>query len=165
MGVGLGVGEQVGFLPGDRNDRRIDVLDGLPETLELSIVEPGEHSPHQVVTNDLDVGQNLPSALADPDEDHAAIVRVADTLDEPALLHPVDEAGGVRIGDVEQLRDAAHRQLPVAIQHRHQVEVAHRDALADQPFAGDTAKFANRRTELPDDGIDEGRPLPGRDSS
>lgn len=165
MGVGRSVGEEVGLIPGHRNDGSVDILDGLPEPIELWIVEPGEHSAHQIVTNNLDVGQNLPSSVADPDEDHAAVVRVADALDEPALLHPVDQASGVRIGHVKQLRDAAHRQLAVAIQHRHQMKVAHRDALPDQPLAGDTAELANRRAKLPDDGIDEGRPFARRDSS
>jgi hypothetical protein len=157
--------EEVRLVPGDGQDGPVDVLNGPPESIELPIVESGEHATHQIVTDHLDVGQNLASALADPDEDHAAVVRAAEALDEATFLHPVDEAGGVRIGDVEQFGDPAHGQLAVAIQHRHQVEVTHRDALPDQPLAGDTTELANGRTKLADDGIDEGRPLTRRDSS
>ncbi len=165
MGVGRGVGEEVGLVAGHRNDRGVDVLGSVAEPLELRVVEPGKDSAHQIVTDDLDVGQNLPSLVADPDEDHAPVIRMAEALHEAALLHPVDQAGGVRIGHVKQLRDAAHRQLPVAIQHRHEMKVAHRDALPDQPFAGNTAEFANQRPKLPHDGIHEGRPLVRQDSS
>ena len=55
-------------------------------------------------------------ARRDPDQDDPAVVRDADALDEPALLHPVDEPGGVRERHVQQVRQPAHRHLAVALE-------------------------------------------------
>ena len=44
-------------------------------------------------------------------------------LDEAALLHPVDDPGRARDRDVERLREPAHRQRPVRLEDRQDVEV------------------------------------------
>ena len=52
-------------------------------------------------------------------------------LDEAALLHPVDEPGGVRERDVEQVGQPAHRHLAVVLEQVHDVELGHADAEPD----------------------------------
>ena len=48
---------------------------------------------------------------------------VAAALDEAALLHPVDDAGGARLGHVERLGEAAHRERAVDVEDGQDVEV------------------------------------------
>jgi hypothetical protein len=80
--------------------------------------------------------------IADANEHDAPIVRMSYPLDEAALFHAVDETGRVRIRDVEELRDPAHRQIAVALEHRHHVEMAHRHPVPDEALTGDAAQFA-----------------------
>ena len=157
MGMRVGMGEKVRLIRDDGRQCGVDVVDGQAQPVQLGRIEPPEDLAHQVVTHDLHVGQNLPSSLAHPNQHDSAIIRIAKSFDEPALLHSVDQAGGIRVRDIEQLGDATHRQLAMAIQHRHEVEMAHRDAVPDQPLAGHAAELAERGAKLAHDGIDEGR--------
>ncbi len=151
------VRENAGLLCGDLGDDRPDIVQCESEPLEPRGVEPAEDANHEVVTQDLDVRQDLATAVADPDQDHAAILRMSDALDEAVLLHPIDEPSRIRVRHAEKLGDPAHRQLAVAIEHRHQVEMAHRDAVPDEPLAAHAAQLAQRRAKLGDDSVDERR--------
>ena len=68
----------------------------------------------------------------DADEDDAPVVGHADALDEPSLLHPVDDPGGVAERDVEQLGEPAHRQVAVVLEQPHDVHVGHAHAGLDE---------------------------------
>ena len=153
--MGVGVREDARFLGRDFGDHRTDVLKRPREPLEACQVEPAQDAEDDVVADDLDVGEDLATPVADPDQDHPAILRMPDALDEPMLLHPVDEARGVRVRDAQELGDAAHGQLAVAVEHGHEVQVRHRDAVAEEPFAADAAQFAQRRAKLGDDPFNE----------
>jgi F420-dependent oxidoreductase-like protein len=165
VGVRVVVGKHGGIVRCDGRDRGSDVPNGAGEAIELAVIEPAQHPTHEIVTQDLDVRENLPSLVADTDEHDTAVVRMTKPLHEAALLHPVDEARGVGIGHVEQLRDPAHRQVAVAIKHRHHVEVAHREAVPDEPFARDATKLAERRPKLAHDGVDRAGAVLARNSS
>ncbi len=61
---------------------------------------------------------------------------VADALDEAALLHPVDEPGGIRDADPEPVREPAHRQGSMLLQDPEDLEVAEADpAVVHRPGA------------------------------
>jgi len=154
--VWVGVREDPGFVRRDFGDDRGDVVERRGQPLELSGVEPAHDAHDEVVAQDFDVGQDLATAIADPDEDDTAIVRMPDPLDEAVLLHPIDQPGGVRIRHAEELGDTAHRKLAVAVQHRHHVEVSHRYAMPDESLAAHAAQLAQRGAKLGDDAIDEG---------
>jgi F420-dependent oxidoreductase-like protein len=147
--------EDARFVGCDFRNGRPDIVQRQSETLQPRRVEPAEDAHDEVITQDLDVGQDLAAPLADADEDHAAVLRMPDALDEAPLFHPVDEAGGIRIRHVEELGDPAHGKLAVAVEHRHEVKVGHGHAVADEPLAAHAAHLTQRRAKLRDDGLDE----------
>ena len=116
------------------------------------VVELVEDPLDDLGPQDLDVLEHLASGVGDPDEDDPAIARDADPFDEPALLDAIDEAGRGRERDVEHVGEAAHRQLAVALEQVHDVELGHADAEADEPLAADALELAHRRPEVGDDG-------------
>ena len=132
-----------------------------PETIELLVVEPGQDCLHQVVLDDLDLVEEAAAGRGEPDEDDPAVVRDADPLDETALLHPVDEPGGVRQRDVEELGEAAHRELAGLFEAPHDVEMRHADPLLHEPTGRRAADQAHRAIQLVDDAGDR-RPAGSR---
>jgi hypothetical protein len=76
-------------------------------------------------------------------EHDAPVVGVADALDEAALLHPVEEAGGVRHADPQPRRKPAHRQRPVLLQNPQDLEMRQADAAVVHTL-GDRAAVAAR---------------------
>ena len=70
-----------------------------------------------------DAVDQLPAGLGERDPDHPAVDRVAPPLHEAAPLHPVDDAGGAGLRDIEGLGDAAHRQRAVDLEDRQDVEM------------------------------------------
>jgi F420-dependent oxidoreductase-like protein len=165
VAVVVGMREQGRVIHGDCGKRRLDVAHCPCQPIQLAVVELGEDTPHEIVSHDLHVGQNLPPPFADADEHDTSVLRVADAFDETAFLHAVDEAGRVRVGDVEELGDPAHRQLAMAVEHRHEMEVTHRDSVPDEALARDATQLAERRPKLRDDGVDDLQPVWSGDSS
>jgi hypothetical protein len=153
----MSVREERRFVRRDFGDDRADVVEREREAFQPRGVEPAEDPDDKIVAEDLDVAQDLAAAVADPNEDDAPVLGMANALDEAVLLHPVDEAGGVRIGDAEELGDPAHGQLAVAIEHRHEVEMTHRHAVSNEPLAAHAAQLAERGAKLGDDVGDERR--------
>jgi hypothetical protein len=94
------------------------------------------------------------------DDDDAAICAVPQALDEPALLHPVDDPGCVRIGHAEQIRQAGHRQRSVLLQDPERLQVRHADALPVQP-PGDCAALMAGDDGGPDEDLVDQGPAPG----
>ena len=72
-------------------------------------------------------------------------LRDADPLDEAPFLDPVDETRGGRERDIEHVGEPAHRQLAVALEQVHDVQLGHADAEADEAFAADALELAHRR--------------------
>src|SRR5205814_10710167 len=83
--VGMGVREHAGLLGGDFGNDRSDVVEGEREAPESGQVEAAQDTEDDVVADDLDVGQDLPAAVADADQDDAAILRMPDAFDEAML--------------------------------------------------------------------------------
>ena len=61
-----------------------------------------------------DPGDQPPALLGGLHADDPAVGGVAPAVDEPALLHPVHDAGHARLADVHGLGEAAHRERPSA---------------------------------------------------
>ena len=57
------------------------------------------------------------------DQHDPTVVALASPLDEPALVHPVDDPGRARDRHVERLGELAHRQRAVGLEHRQDVQV------------------------------------------
>ena len=104
-----------------------------------------------ILLDGLDLLEGLDATIGDPDEDDAAIVRHADPLDEASLLHPVDDAGRVAERHVEQLRQAAHRQVAVVLEQPHDVHMGHADPGLDEATG---ARAAESRDHVVDAGGD-----------
>ena len=145
--LALGVGANVG-------DRR-------GETFELWLVKLGEDALDEVVAQQLLIADDLESGRGQPHDDDAAVFAVTNSLHESAFLEPVDEAGRVRVRDVQQLREAAHREIPVVVEQGQHVHMRHADALLHHPLRSDTLQFAQARLQVGNDALNEGlRRLP-----
>jgi hypothetical protein len=88
---------------------------------------------------------------SDPDEDHAAIVGHAHALDEAPLLHPVHDPRGVAERDVEELGEAAHREVTVMLEQPHHVHVRHAHAGLHQTARAGAAESRDHVVEALDD--------------
>ena len=114
-----------------------------------------EDRSHPVLLERLDLVA-LTSALGRrPDDHNAAVIGNPEPLDEAALLHPVDQAGRVADGHVQQVGEVAHRELAVMLEHPQNVEVRHADPGLDHAARAGTAQAADHRVKLIDDGVDE----------
>jgi len=67
--------------------------------------------------------EHLGAAGRRVDDDDPAVGQVMPALDEPALLHAVDDARRAGHRDVERLRELAHRQGPIDLEHGQDVEI------------------------------------------
>ncbi len=128
-----------------------DVGQGAGHALQLGGLEATQDRLQQIAAQHVRVVEHLPAVIGEGDEHQSTVVRDADPLDEATLGHAVDETGGVRKTDVEHLRQAAHGQLAVSLEHPHHVEVAHAHAGAHQLLAADAAKLADRGADVGDD--------------
>lgn len=60
----------------------------------LSVVEPAKDPAEPIAPQAFGLLESDAAVGTGPNEDSSPIVGVTDTFDQPALLHPVDEAGG-----------------------------------------------------------------------
>src|SRR5436190_138907 len=107
------------------------VLDRAAHPSQLGAIEPAEDGPDLVVLQRLDLLADAVAAGRGADEHDPPVLRDADTLDESALLHPVDEAGRVAERDIQEIGEPAHRDVPVMLEKPQNVEVGHADAGLD----------------------------------
>jgi len=107
------------------NDRGAEVVEGRRNALHLGRVEVAEDGLQPVLLERLRLVEGPKSTLGDSDADDASVVRNADPLDQAALLHPIDDAGGVAVGDIEELGQPAHRKVSVVLEQPHDMHVGH----------------------------------------
>ena len=141
-----------------RIDRRAKVGDGLSDAEQLVRVEPAEHRPEDLIAEGIDFAEQLLTGFGHPDHHHAAILGHPVTLDEATFGHPVDQAGGIRVRHVQDIRQLAHRHLAVALDRVHDVDLGHAHALAQEPFARGALELGHGRPKIGDDGGREVRP-------
>jgi len=121
-------------------------------------VEPADDLGHEVFLEQLGLAQGLPTAIADSDQDNAAVVGDANPVHEAALLHSVHDSGRARHGHVEDLGQPAHREVAVLLEDPHQVEVGHADPGTNEPDPGHAPELPDRAHEFGEDLAD---PLAG----
>src|SRR3954453_12296454 len=112
------------------------------DPFELGRIDLVEDLAHDLRSRCLDVLERLATDGRDTDEDDPAILGNPDALDETALFDPIDEPGRGRVEHVEHLREAAHRDLAVALEQVHDVQLGHADAETNKALAADTLEFA-----------------------
>ena len=86
--------------------RRNRVLDAT----KLRYRQPLQDRAQEVVAERIDLAEHRFPGGGDPDQHDPAIGGDAIALDEPALLEPVDQAGGIGERDVELVGEVAHRR-------------------------------------------------------
>ena len=100
-------------------DGRIDggtkVGDGSGDPKQLAGFEPPEDGPEDLVAEGVDFLEEPFASFGYPNQDDPPIRGHAIPLDQAAFLHPVDEAGGVRIRHVQDIGQLAHRHVAVAL--------------------------------------------------
>jgi len=128
LGAGLG-GEAPDAVPepGDRGC----------EGREVVGLEPDQNAGEEVVAEQVQLLEEVATEIGQRNDDDPSVVGDPDPLDEPALRHPIDEAGRIREADVEELGKAAHRQAAVSLEERHGMEVAHADPESAEPLTAE----------------------------
>ena len=157
LGEALGVAGELGFHRGGQVGHRHG------EPVELLRVEPPECAHQDVVLDELHLVHEVEARLRRPDEDHAPVVGDADALDEPALLHPVDDPGRVRHRGVQDVGQVAHGHRVVVAQQRQDVKMGHADAEPDEPLGSGAAQDADTPGEIGKDRL--GGMAPVRDGA
>jgi hypothetical protein len=105
------------------------------------------HAREELGLEHLHVLEQLSAGGGDADEDDATVAGDADPFHEPALLDPVDEAGGRRQRHVKRLGQPAHRQLAVPLEQVQYVQLRHADAHPQKSFAPDALSARPRSCE------------------
>jgi hypothetical protein len=131
------------------------VTDRAPDPAELVRGQATQNRAHPVLLERFDLIADPCALLGWPNDDDPSVVRDPDPLDEAALLHPIDETGGIADGDIEQLGEAAHRELTVMLEDPQNVEVRHADPGLDHPAGAGTAKASDHLVDFADDRLEE----------
>ena len=100
--------------------------------------------------DELGLVHEIEAGLRGPHEHDPPVVRDADALDEPALLHAVDDPGGARHRGVQDLGQAAHGHGIVVPEQREHVEMGHADAQPHESLRARTAERADGAPEAGD---------------
>src|SRR5947208_40010 len=90
---------------------------------QLTLVETAEDLRESLAASLNDGGEHRGRRRSGMDDDHPSIVGVVPALDEPAPLHPVDDARRARDGNLEELCETAHGQRTVRIELVQDVEM------------------------------------------
>ncbi len=98
----------------------------------------------------------LSPVVAERHADDASVLVVAPALDEAALLHAVHDPGRARLGDVERLREGAHRQRAVDLEDREDVEVHEAERTRGPPAHVAQDAGGSVDGELVEEGTHEG---------
>jgi hypothetical protein len=70
------------------------------------------------------------------------------------LLHPIDDPGGIRERDVEQVREPAHRHRPVVLEQPQDVHLRHADVALDELAHRRALELADPPIDFCQDGVD-----------
>jgi hypothetical protein len=151
--VGVGVSEVVG--PDLVGHRAAQVAEREQHARLLVGREPGEDGPHPVLLERLDLVADPNSVGGGTDDDDPAVVGDPDPFDEASLGHPIDETGRVAERYVEQVGEAAHRELTVVLEDPQNVEVRHADPGFHHPARAGATETADHPMQLVDDGVDD----------
>ena len=132
----------------------------LQEALELVGAELFEELAKAQTPALVDVSEDVTACLGGMDQHDPTILVLVPSLDEAALLHPVDDPGHARHGDVERLGQVAHGVRAVRVEHGEHVQVneAERAVVPAAKGADELARVP--RQEFVPDGV--GEPPPTR---
>ncbi len=111
---------------------RPEIVERKGDASELHGIKVFEDLPQAILLDGLDRLERLDSRWCKADLHDAPIIRYPDPLDEAALLHPIDDAGGVAHGDVQEFGQVAHVQAAVVLEQPHDVHVGHAHAGLDK---------------------------------
>ncbi len=115
---------------------------GEREPVELVGVKPGQCARHQLASDQLHLVNKVETLLRGLDQDDAPVIGDADALNEPSLLHPVNDTGCVGEGHIEDVCKPSHRHGVVVAQQRQNVKMGHADAKPNQPLGPGAARGA-----------------------
>jgi hypothetical protein len=79
------------------------------------------------------VAEDLGPGLGGVDANDPAIVGAVASLNQPALLHSIDDAGRARVGDVHCLGQSLHRERPFGLESSQDVQM---DETEGMPVPG-----------------------------
>jgi hypothetical protein len=106
----------------------------------------------------LGLGQCPEAGRGRLDEHEPTIVGHARALDEPVLLHPIDDPGRIRDGHADELCEAAHRHRAVVLEQPQDMQLAHAHVALDEAAHRVAAQLTNPRPDFCQDGLG-GRPV------
>ena len=147
MESGMGIGWHSGRLL----EPATQLGDGPADRGDLGPPDTAEDRAKQVGADGVDLFEHPAARVGHADHHDAAVLRDPGPFDEPAFLDAIDQAGRVRQGHLEHIRQPAHRHLAVALERVHDVELGHADAHPDQPFARRALDLVHRGPEVGDD--------------
>jgi len=90
---------------------------------ELVVAEDREGLSHRVEPNPGELLDEPSSGICERAFDDPPVVSAVMPLDEPVTFDALDEPGGCRGAEVEDVRDVAHRLWPLAIQEEQQASL------------------------------------------
>jgi hypothetical protein len=131
------------------------------EAFELDVGHPVEQPREVLSAFHREVPEYRVAGIRRMDEDDPPILWLAPSLDQAALLHPIDDPGRARHRHIERLGQLAHRERAVGLEDRENVQVDETQRPT-QPLAQRAGAFARvPRGQLLEEVVD-GPPARGR---
>src|SRR4051812_23173958 len=154
--AGLIVGSVFGALPDHLGAGLAQGPVALEQPPQLVVGESRDEDGEACSASLVEGSEGVATSLGDAHEDDPAILEVVDPLDEPALLHAVDDSGRAGDGHVERLGEAAHLEGAVRVEEDQDVEMRKADRTLVPALERGDELSRMPRAELVDRLPDEG---------
>jgi len=144
------------------HDGLADVIECGHDPLKLRLVQLAQDRLDPVLLDGLDLLEGPQSAGREVDEDDPPVVGHPDPLDEPALLHAIDDARGVAERHVKEFGNVAHREVTVMLEEPHDVHMGHAHPGLHEPAGAGAAKSGDHVVDTRRDRRDRRLVVPDR---